>query len=49
MDCVYHFALNELERAIRTIGAEDSAELIDNMIRGNRLKDIGDLPLDIAV
>lgn len=49
VDCVYHFALNELEQAIKKIGAEDSAELIDNMIRGNRLKDIGDLPLDLAV
>ncbi|MDD3918271.1 MAG: NgoMIV family type II restriction endonuclease [Synergistaceae bacterium] len=49
VDCVYHFALKELEQAIDTIGAEDSAELIDNMIRGNRLKDISDLPLDLAV
>lgn len=49
VDCVYHFALKELEEAIETIGAEDSAELIDNMIRGNRLKDISDLPLDLAV
>ncbi len=49
MDYVYHFALKELEQAIEAIGAEDSAELIDNMIRGNRLKDISDLPLDLAV
>lgn len=49
IDCVYHFALRELEMAIAAIGAEDSAELVENMIRGGRLKDIGDLPLDLAV
>lgn len=49
IDCVYHFALKELEMAIAAIGAEDSTELVDNMIRGGRLKDIGDLPLDLAV
>jgi hypothetical protein len=49
VDCVYHFALKELEQAIGTIGSEDSTELIENMIRGNRLKDISDLPLDLAV
>jgi hypothetical protein len=41
--------LKELEQAIRAIGAEDSVELVENMIRGDRLKDIGDLPLDLAV
>jgi DNA (cytosine-5)-methyltransferase 1 len=30
-------------------GGEDSAELIDNMIRGNRLKNNKDLPLELAV
>jgi len=31
------------------VASEDSVELMDNMIRGNRLKDISDLPLDLAV
>ena len=49
MDCVYHFALRELKEAIERIGSEDSSELIRTMIEGNRLKDISDLPLDLAV
>ncbi len=49
LDCVYHFALPELHRAVVKIASEDSVELMDNMIRGNRLKDISDLPLDLAV
>lgn len=48
IDCVYHFALNELIAA--TIDAEwhDAREMLDVMIDGARLKDISDLPLDIA-
>jgi hypothetical protein len=49
VDCVYHFALTELKEAIDRIGSEDSSELIRTMIEGNRLKDISDLPLDLAV
>ncbi|MDK2959589.1 MAG: hypothetical protein PWP47_1633, partial [Synergistaceae bacterium] len=49
VDCVYHFALTELKEAIERIGSEDSSELIRTMIEGNRLKDISDLPLDLAV
>ena len=49
VDCVYHFALPELHRAVAKVASEDSVELMDNMIRGNRLKDISDLPLDLAV
>jgi len=49
MDCVYHFALKELIEAIDRVGSEDSAELIRTMTGGNRLKDISDLPLDLAV
>ena len=49
VDCVYHFALPELHRAVLKVASEDSVELMDNMIRGNRLKDISDLPLDLAV
>ena len=49
VDCVYHFALTELKEAIEHIGSEDSSELIRTMIEGNRLKDISDLPLDLAV
>lgn len=48
IDCVYHSMLYELVETIHGIGAEDSIELIETMINGNRLKDISDLPLDLA-
>lgn len=49
IDCVYHFALPELVDAVRADGGGDTLELLDMMIEGNRLKDISDLPLDLAV
>lgn len=49
IDCVYHFALYELVKAVKEIGAEDSIELLNILIQGKRLKDISDLPLDLAV
>lgn len=49
IDCVYHFALYELIEAVRSTGAEDSIELLNVLIQGKRLKDISDLPLDLAV
>jgi hypothetical protein len=48
IDCVYHSMLYELIETVHGIGAEDSIELIETMINGNRLKDISDLPLDLA-
>lgn len=49
IDCVYHFALNELVEATVDGGWHDAREMLDVMIDGARLKDISDLPLDIAV
>ncbi len=49
IDCMYHFALYELVEAVKSIGAEDSIELLNILISGKRLKDISDLPLDLAV
>ena len=49
IDCVYHFALYELREAIDACGFEDALELLDSMIDGRRLRDISDLPLDLAV
>lgn len=49
IDCVYHFALPELVDACRADGHEDTNELLDMMIEGRRLKDIADLPLDLAI
>ena len=49
MNCVYHFALDELVRAVQDAGSEESAEMLDMLMRGKCLKDISDLPLDLAV
>lgn len=49
IDCVYHFALYELVKAVKQIEAEDALEMLDILIKGKRLKDISDLPLDLAV
>ena len=49
IDCVYHFALKELEAAVKDLHLADSVELLNIMVQGNRLRDIADLPLDLAV
>lgn len=49
VDCVYHFALNELLDSIRQCNYPDALDLVENMILGKRLKDISDLPLDLCV
>lgn len=49
IDCVYHFALYELIRAVQDVGSEDAIETLDTLVQGKRLKDISDLPLDLTV
>lgn len=49
IDCVYHFALYELIRAVSEVGSEDAIETLNTLVQGKRLKDISDLPLDLAV
>lgn len=49
IDCVYHFALYELIRAVGEVGSEDSIETLETLVKGKRLKDISDLPLDLTV
>ncbi len=48
IDCVYHFALHELISTVEKLKLDDSRELLDIMIKGDRLKDISDLPFDLA-
>lgn len=48
IDCVYHFALSELEATLAELQYDDSMELISTMVQGKRLRDISDLPLDLA-
>lgn len=49
IDCVYHFALPELLETLESDPDRDAFEMLSTMIRGKRLKDISDLPLDLAV
>ena len=49
IDCVYHFALYEMIRAVKEVGSEDAIETLETLVQGKRLKDISDLPLDLAV
>lgn len=49
IDCVYHFALYELQAALNRLEATDAADMLSVMVDGKRLKDISDLPLDLAV
>lgn len=49
IDCVYHFALYELIRAVKDAGSEDAVETLETLVQGKRLKDISDLPLDLSV
>lgn len=47
IDTVYHFALPELISA--TAHMLDTSELVNVMVEGKRLKDISDLPFDLAI
>jgi len=49
LDCVYHFALHELKDAIEELDKEDQLDLLLTMIDGRRLRDISDLPFDLAI
>jgi hypothetical protein len=48
LDCVYHFALPEMKEAVLETGNEDHREMLDMLIEGRRLRDISDLPFDLA-
>lgn len=49
IDCVYHFALYELQETLARLGLDDAMDMLAVMVDGKRLKDISDLPLDLAV
>jgi len=46
---VYHFALPELMAELKESGEASGIELLQMMIEGKRLRDIADLPLDLAI
>ncbi|MBN2257559.1 MAG: restriction endonuclease [Anaerolineaceae bacterium] len=49
LDCVYHFALDELRESITEIKNADQMEMLLMLIEGRRLRDISDLPFDLAI
>jgi len=49
VDCVYHIALPELKEAVAELDYQDAQEMLSIMIEGKRLRDISDLPLDLAI
>jgi hypothetical protein len=49
IDCVYHFALYELQQTLQALAYHDAQDLLEIMVSGKRLKDISDLPLDLAI
>ncbi|GBC60447.1 restriction endonuclease [Desulfonema ishimotonii] len=49
LDCVYHFALPELKSAAEEAKNQDQSEMLDMMVSGKRLRDISDLPFDLAI
>jgi len=49
IDCIYHFALNELKNAVIKINDESQLDMYKTLVEGRRLRDISDLPFDLAV
>ena len=49
LDCVYHFALDELREAIGELDNQDQMDMLQILIEGRRLRDISDLPFDLAI
>ncbi|GAB4544273.1 MAG: NgoMIV family type II restriction endonuclease [Anaerolineae bacterium] len=49
LDCVYHMALYELGESIEALGDETSSEMFNLLVNGKRLRDISDLPFDLAI
>ncbi len=46
IDCIYHFALRELRAA--AMDCDSDADMLDTLVTGRRLRDISDLPFDLA-
>jgi NgoMIV restriction enzyme len=49
LDCVYHFALPELLKTLEDIDNQDQLDMLNMMVDGRRLRDISDLPFDLAI
>ncbi|MEU5534166.1 NgoMIV family type II restriction endonuclease [Streptomyces sp. NPDC020362] len=49
IDTVYHFALPELIKAVNETENDEAISMLRTLITGKRLRDISDLPLDLAI
>lgn len=49
IDCVYHFALNELITTLQKINDESQLDMLNILVEGRRLRDISDLPFDLVI
>lgn len=49
LDCVYHFALFELVDTVNALTNVDQLDMLNTLIEGRRLRDISDLPFDLAI
>ncbi len=49
IDCVYHFALHELIGAVNDLNDQNISETLSILLEGRRLRDIADLPFDLAI
>jgi hypothetical protein len=49
IDTVYHFALPELIAAVQETDNDEAISMLNTLITGKRLRDISDLPLDLAI
>lgn len=49
IDCVYHFALNELIATLQKINDESQLDMLNILVEGRRLRDISDLPFDLVI
>ena len=49
LDCVYHIALDELAWAVSHDDNQDQLEMLETLVEGKRLRDISDLPFDLAI
>jgi hypothetical protein len=46
---VYHFALPELIKAVHETDNDEAVSMLNTLVTGKRLRDISDLPLDLAI
>ncbi|MDX9953145.1 MAG: NgoMIV family type II restriction endonuclease [Anaerolineae bacterium] len=49
VDYVYHMALYELQKTVEEIDDESLSDIFNLLVQGKRLRDISDLPFDLAI